>query len=177
MNQSGYPHHDDSQDRGDRGHWYGPFVGYLPDTTLVSFGKPKAMWQPILATYEQRLSKAGSFRHVVLREKGDGADAVKAAATKSLAPYVDDAFIVVFDERGKSMSSIAFAHLLASVRPRRLTAVIGSSYGLAPDFMERADRLVGLGAMTLPHELARVTAIEQLYRAETILAGHPYHHA
>ena len=49
-------------------------MGYLPDTTFVSFGKPKAMWQPILATYEQRLSKAGSFRHVVLREKGDGAE-------------------------------------------------------------------------------------------------------
>lgn len=153
-------------------------MGHLPDITFLSFGKPKAMWQPILQTYEQRLAKATTFRHVILREKGDGPDGVKSNATKLLEPHTGkDVFVVVFDERGKTFSSPKFASLLASARPKKVAAVIGTSYGLADGFLARADRLVNLGAMTLPHEIARVTALEQIYRAETILAGHPYHHA
>lgn len=153
-------------------------MGHLPETTFLSFGKPKKMWQPILKTYEQRLEKAGSFRHVILREKGDGADHVKANATKLLEPHCGDGvFVLIFDERGTSVPSPTFAKLLAGVRPRKLAAIVGTSYGLADEFLQRADQLINLGTMTLPHEIARATALEQLYRAETILAGHPYHHA
>ena len=151
-------------------------MGQLPDTTFLSFGKPKAMWRPILDTYEKRLAKAGSFKHVILREKGEDAAAVKAAASKLVEPYCEDAYVLVFDERGKDLTSPKFAQLLAAVRPKKLTAIIGTSYGLADADLADADRLVRLGAMTLPHEIARATALEQLYRAETILAGHPYHH-
>jgi len=139
------------------------------------------MWKPILETYEQRLVKAGGrsgFAHVVLREKGEGPEQVKSNATKLLEPHVaDGVFVLAFDERGKSFTSPAFAKLLAGVRPKKLVAIIGTSYGLSDETLKRADRLVNLGAMTLPHEIARATALEQLYRAETILAGHPYHHA
>lgn len=153
-------------------------MGQLPAVTFVSFGKPKAMWQPILGVYEQRLAKAISFKHVILREKGDGPNAVKANASKLLAPHVgSDRFVVVFDERGKSFTSPNFAKLLVGAHPRPITAIVGTSYGLGDDTLKRADRLVSLGAMTLPHEIARATALEQIYRAETILAGHPYHHA
>ena len=153
-------------------------MGQLPPVTFVSFGKPKAMWQPIVQTYEQRLAKATRFQHVLLREKGANPAAVKAAATKLLDPHIgSDSFVVVFDERGKSYDSPAFAKLLASARPKPITAVIGTSYGLAEEVLSRADRLVSLGAMTLPHEIARATALEQIYRADTILSGHPYHHS
>ena len=153
-------------------------MGQLPDITFVSFGKPKSMWQPILQTYEKRLAKATNFKHVILREKGDGPDGVKASATKLLAPHIgSDAYVLVFDERGNSLTSPKLASLLATVRPKKLTAVIGTSYGLADEALSRADQLVNLGAMTLPHEIARATALEQLYRADTILSGHPYHHA
>ena len=136
------------------------------------------MWKPILQTYEQRLNKAINFKHVILREKGDGPDAVKAAATKLLEPHTGtDVVVVVFDERGKTLTSPKLARLLASARPRKVAAVIGTSYGLADDVLSQADHLVNLGALTLPHEIARVTALEQIYRSETILAGHPYHHA
>ena len=151
-------------------------MGQLPDTTFLSFGKPKAMWRPILDTYEKRLTKAGAFRHVILREKGEDAAAAKQAASKLLAPYCDGAYVLVFDERGKDFTSPKFAQLLAGVRPKKLVAIVGTSYGLADEDLGGADRLVRLGAMTLPHEIARATALEQLYRAETILAGHPYHH-
>lgn len=153
-------------------------MGHLPDILFVSFGKPKAVWKPILEIYEKRLAKTTGFRHLILREKGDGPDDVKSNATKLLEPYCGPGvFVVVFDERGKSVTSPSFAKMLQGARPKKATAVIGTSYGLADDFLARADRLVNLGAMTLPHELARATALEQIYRAETILAGHPYHHS
>jgi len=153
-------------------------VGHLPDITLLSFGKPKAMWKPILEIYEKRLAKATGFKHVILREKGDGPDDVKANASKLLEPHCGSGtYVLVFDERGKSLTSPGFAKVLQGARPNKVAVVIGTSYGLADDFLARADRLVNLGSMTLAHEIARASAIEQLYRAETILAGHPYHHA
>lgn len=152
-------------------------MGHLPAVTFVSFGKPKAMWRPILETYEKRLAKSTTFRHVVLRERGGDAAEVKAGAAKQLEPHLGDSeFVVVFDERGKGYTSSGFAALLAGARPKPVTAIIGTSYGLGEDVIARADRLVNLGAMTLPHEIARATALEQLYRADTILSGHPYHH-
>ena len=153
-------------------------MAYLPDITFVSFGKPKAVWRPILDIYEQRLRKATSFTHVILREKGATAEEVKSNATKLLEPHTGSgAFVLVFDERGTSVTSPGLAKLLAAARPKSVTAVIGTSYGLADDVQARADRLVSLGAITLPHEIARAIALEQIYRAETILAGHPYHHS
>lgn len=152
-------------------------MSHLPEITFVSFGKPKEIWRPILAMYEGRLAKTTKFSHVILREKGDSADAVKANATKVLQPHIDgDQVVMIFDERGKSHTSVGLAKRLSSVRPRKLTAVIGTSYGLAAGVLDTADRLVSLGPLTLPHELARVVALEQLYRSETILANHPYHH-
>lgn len=152
-------------------------MGHLPDITVVSFGKPKAMWRPILDTYEKRLAKATRFSHLILRERGSGADDVKDQATKALAPHLDaGTFVIVFDERGVAMSSTRLAELLAEVRPKPVSAVIGTSYGLADEVLARADTVLNLGAMTLPHEIARATVLEQLYRADTILSGHPYHH-
>ena len=153
-------------------------MGHLPDISFLSFGKPKDVWRPILKIYEQRLEKATTFKHVILREKGNGSNEVKANATKALEPHTGEgSFVLVFDERGKSLTSTGLANLLAGARPKKVAAVIGTSYGLADAFLSNADQVVNLGSMTLPHEIARATALEQIYRAETILAGHPYHHA
>lgn len=152
-------------------------MGQLPSITFISFGKPKSIWRPVLDVYEKRLAKATTFDHVVLREKGSGPEQVKVAASKLLEPHLGpDRYVIIFDERGKAVTSKGLATLLASARPKRVTAVIGTSYGLGDDVLQRSDRLINLGTMTLPHEIARVTALEQIYRAETILSGHPYHH-
>jgi len=86
--------------------------------------------------------------------------------------------IIALDERGKPLSSEAFAQMLAKLRDEgtgTLAIVIGGPDGLAPAVRDAALTTLSLGAMTLPHGLARVVLAEQLYRAATILAGHPYH--
>lgn len=77
---------------------------------------------------------------------------------------------VLLDPLGKPMDSIAFSKLF----DRDLVFVIGGTDGLPEDWRGKADLLVQLTAMTLPHELARVVLAEQIYRALTIQRGHPY---
>ena len=86
---------------------------------------------------------------------------------------------VGLDEKGKAYSSKTFAAKLGQWLndPGRVPCfVIGGAYGYAPEVSARFDEALSLGPYTLPHELARVILCEQLYRAMTILAGHPYHH-
>lgn len=97
-----------------------------------------------------------------------------------LAALPQGAGLVVFDERGKAASSADFARFLASERDRGVKSlwfVVGGSEGLAPQLRERADAIFSFGAMTLPHQLVRILVAEQIYRAMTIVSGHPYHRA
>jgi len=90
----------------------------------------------------------------------------------------DADFLVVLDERGKALSSEAFARMLAKARDdgaRTMAILLGGADGLSPAVLDAAQLKLSLGAITLPHGLARIILAEQLYRAATILAGHPYH--
>jgi 23S rRNA (pseudouridine1915-N3)-methyltransferase len=78
------------------------------------------------------------------------------------------------------MESSEFAKLLGQFRDigaAGVACLLGGAEGLAPEALARADRKISLGPLTLPHGLARIVLAEQLYRAMTILAGHPYHRA
>ena len=81
--------------------------------------------------------------------------------------------IVALDEKGKDFTTAQFAGLLKA----ETVFVIGGAGGLDDAVKERADLLLRLSALTLPHALAQVILLEQLYRAATILTGHPYHRA
>lgn len=88
--------------------------------------------------------------------------------------------IIALDEFGHNLSSTAFATRLAQFRDEGLGTVallLGGPDGHGPDVLASAKLKLSLGAMTLPHGLARVIVAEQLYRATTILSGHPYHRA
>jgi 23S rRNA (pseudouridine1915-N3)-methyltransferase len=103
----------------------------------------------------------------------------KRDEAKSLLPEQDaPSRILAFDERGKPISSEEFAALIGKWRDegaRTLAMIIGGADGLHDSIRDRADRIVSFGAMTMPHQLVRVAVCEQLYRAATILSGHPYH--
>ena len=90
------------------------------------------------------------------------------------------AVTVILDQRGESMSSSSFAGRLQGWRTENKAAVVfvvGGADGLAPNLRENASLAIAFGAATWPHQLVRVMLLEQLYRAITILAGHPYHRA
>jgi 23S rRNA (pseudouridine1915-N3)-methyltransferase len=87
-------------------------------------------------------------------------------------------YLCLFDSTGSSLSSVEFAQAVGTLRDggtQRIVFGIGPASGWSRTTLARADRIVSLGSFTLPHELARVVVAEQIYRALTILAGHPYH--
>jgi 23S rRNA (pseudouridine1915-N3)-methyltransferase len=106
------------------------------------------------------------------------ASARKAEEARALAGLLPEGIRVALDERGKSMGSAAFAEKIARWRDDGRPAasfVIGGADGLDPGFVADADLVLSFSPLTWPHQLVRIMLAEQLYRATTILAGHPYH--
>jgi 23S rRNA (pseudouridine1915-N3)-methyltransferase len=92
----------------------------------------------------------------------------------------EQAIVAVLDERGDNLDSAGLAELLRKWREQNRAAacfIIGGADGLAQALRARATHRVAFGAATWPHQLVRIMLLEQLYRAGTILAGHPYHRA
>ena len=149
----------------------------LPKIRLYSFGKPKSEFIPLLDYFTKRLGNAAEFEHIILKEKGSSETQTRQAASREILSRLkqDDALILL-DETGKQYSSAAYADLLAS-QSSSICLVIGSSYGVDEQLKDRANHIVSLSQMVLPHELARILVIEQTYRAHCILNNHPYHHS
>jgi 23S rRNA (pseudouridine1915-N3)-methyltransferase len=102
----------------------------------------------------------------------------EAAGISALMP--DRHVLVALDERGENVDSTAFAGYLGRWRDQSVANtifVIGGADGLSPDLRRKAKLRVAFGAATWPHQMVRVMLLEQIYRAATILAGHPYHRA
>lgn len=89
-----------------------------------------------------------------------------------------DGQVWVLDETGKHCSSQVFSDALAELKDHGIpvTLVLGGAYGLNDAVRARADRIIALSEMTLPHELCRIVILEQLYRADQIMKGSGYHH-
>lgn len=96
-----------------------------------------------------------------------------------IAAKIDpQAALIILDERGKSFSSRDFAAKIQDIQNNGISAiqfVIGGADGLSDDLRKKARIIMGFGSQTWPHLLARVMLLEQIYRAQQILAGHPYH--
>ena len=110
---------------------------------------------------------------------GAAAAAIEHESKRILALLRARETLVPLDERGHAWSTLELARWLERQRAegRDLTFVIGGPDGLGAQILKRGQRTWSLSRLTLPHALVRVLLIEQLYRASTVLAGHPYHRA
>jgi 23S rRNA (pseudouridine1915-N3)-methyltransferase len=102
----------------------------------------------------------------------------EAAAISAAIPQ--KSVLVALDERGDNLDSAAFARHLGRWRDEQVANsifAIGGADGLSPDLRRKANLRMAFGAATWPHQMVRVMLLEQVYRAATILAGHPYHRA
>lgn len=87
-------------------------------------------------------------------------------------------YFIALDERGKIIDSVAFAKVIADTPIKgfsNVCFVIGGAFGLSKDVIDACHMILSLGKMVLPHRLAALVLVEQLYRAEQITKGHPYH--
>jgi 23S rRNA (pseudouridine1915-N3)-methyltransferase len=108
---------------------------------------------------------------------GDIQRAMDSEAKKLLATLRKDEFVVTLDERGTELTTRELASWLGARMQdgRDLAFLIGGPDGFAPDVLARADFKWSLSRLTFPHALVRVLLAEQLYRAQSVLANHPYH--
>src|SRR5262245_20274182 len=138
--------------------------------------------------YRERIAKAGrgvGFQEIELVEitesRAREAERRKTEESIALAQLTPDAAVtVLLDERGEDLGSAGFANTLQRWRDDGRPAavfVIGGPDGVAGNLRQDADLCLAFGAATWPHQLVRIMLMEQLYRAVTMLAGHPYHRA
>lgn len=107
-------------------------------------------------------------------EKGALARSSESKAILSLLRPGD--FVILLDERGKSFTSPALAELLEKNLGQNIILVIGGAYGVDEKLRQRANVIWSLSKLVFPHQIVRLIVTEQLYRAQTILTQHPYHH-
>jgi len=148
---------------------------------VAAVGKPRnAALAAAISHYETRAAKYWPLDVREVKEenaRGASERVVRDKEAERLAARVEGATLVACDERGRTMTSEAFARFVqdARERARDIAFVIGGAYGLADSLRERAQSRLALAPWTLPHELARLVLAEQLYRAGTIVRGEPYH--
>jgi 23S rRNA (pseudouridine1915-N3)-methyltransferase len=103
---------------------------------------------------------------------------MRAQSTRLMAALPAQGHVVVLDERGRQLDSLKFAKWIERMtieQPHGVTFVMGGDIGLTDAIRQRADTLLSLSAMTLPHQIARVVLLEQIYRACTLMRNIAYH--
>ena len=152
---------------------------------LIAVGDRQPAWvDDAFTTYVSRFPREWKFRldeiSTVRRNKNDKSlQARQAEGEKILAKLEATEQVVLLDERGRQFSSRKLASKLNDWQTdgRDLCLVIGGPDGVSEDVRQRADFTWALSELTLPHGMARVLLVEQLYRAWSLQTGHPYHRA
>ena len=156
---------------------------------VVSIGRLKQGPERELAErYRERFDDMGrklGFRGLEIHEipesrARDAATRISEEATAISAAIPEKSIMVALDERGDNIDSAAFARHLGRWRDDAVANtifMIGGADGLSPDLRRKAKLKLAFGSATWPHQMVRVMLLEQVYRAATILAGHPYHRA
>lgn len=148
---------------------------------IIAVGRVRAgPERDIFEAYRKRLPWPLETREVEARRQSGMAERRREEGQLLLKAVPSGARIIALDERGSAPSSTVFAERIGRWRDDGvpdLAFLIGGADGLDDDVRDAAGMLLSLGPMTWPHQLVRAMLAEQLYRASSILAGHPYHRA
>lgn len=147
---------------------------------ILAIGKKHEAWvEAGVERYEKRLKRPFDTSWVLLPHSArDGLSARQEESERILGRLGNDDFVVLLDERGKLLDSPALStRLLAPLESSKsVTIIIGGAYGVDDSIHQRADIVWSLSPLVFPHQLVRLILTEQLYRAQEIAGGGPYHH-
>ena len=149
--------------------------------SIIAVGKKHESWvQGGIERYQSRLKKPYMLEWVLLPHSALADDrAREEESERILARLKPQDFVVLLDERGDELDSPQVSRLLdaAFTAGRQVVVIIGGAYGVDDRVHQRADVVWSLSPLVFPHQLVRLILAEQLYRAQQIAAGHPYHHS
>ena len=147
---------------------------------IIAIGRKHESWiTDGLERYQKRLKAPWNVEWVLLPHSArEGLAARQEESSAILSRLKPDDFVILLDERGKLLDSPAFARQIEQVFPTSKTpiCIIGGAYGVDDSLASRANLTWSLSPLVFPHQLVRLILAEQLYRAQEIAAGHPYHH-
>jgi 23S rRNA (pseudouridine1915-N3)-methyltransferase len=147
---------------------------------ILAIGRKHETWVAEgIDRYERRLRKPFDATWQLLPHSAREGEAARAEESDRLLAKLDrDDFVVLLDERGRNVDSPELARLLRAAfdAARPVALLIGGAYGVDERVRQRADFVWSLSKLVFPHQLVRLIAAEQLYRAQEIAAGRPYHH-
>jgi len=147
---------------------------------IIAIGKAgRGPEQSLIDEYIRRLPWQAEVRELELKRPPSDAEQRKSREGELLLEAIPSgAAIIALDERGKNISSRDFAEKIDDFQGRAINTlvfIIGGADGLSAEVRNRADMLLSFGKLTWPHMMVRSMLAEQIYRAWSILAGHPYH--
>ena len=148
--------------------------------TIIAIGKRHEPWLADgITRYEQRMTRAWQLQWKLLPTSSHSGDAARREESQQILRALSpQAYVVLLDERGTMLDSPALSRSLHQpmAQGKPLMLIIGGAYGVTEAVMERANLVWSLSRLVFPHQLVRLILAEQLYRAQQIAAGHPYHH-
>lgn len=149
---------------------------------IISIGHKMPSWVEKACTeYIKRMPRELTVDIIEIkpdkRADGKNSAAVQEAEAKRILEAGGKDFLIVCDERGQEVTTLQLAEKMQfwQTLGRDVSIVIGGADGLHPELKKQADFQWGLSKLTLPHAFVRVLLCEQLYRAHTVIQGHPYH--
>lgn len=147
---------------------------------ILAIGKKHERWvEEGIERYQKRLQRPFDVSWVLLPHSArEGLAARQEESERILSRISADDYTVLLDERGKLLDSPAVSGVLLEPleRSRPVTVIIGGAYGVDETVHQRADMVWSLSPLVFPHQLVRLILMEQLYRAQEIARGNPYHH-
>jgi 23S rRNA (pseudouridine1915-N3)-methyltransferase len=135
---------------------------------ILAIGKKKSEYDEMIQEYKKRIVAPFDLSLEILPE-----------SEKLLGKIKSSDYVIALDEKGKDFTTVAFSQVLEKqlhASSKRIVFIIGEAHGLTEEMRTRANLLMCLGKLTLPHELARLVLAEQLYRVTNLLGGGKYHH-
>lgn len=148
------------------------------DVLILSIGKATKEYQPLMNHWLKMIKYPIVHKELSTRKSNLSADQLKLEEAIVIKQNIlKNSALIMLDPCGKMMSSEKFSKVIQQnfENSRNITFVIGGAYGLSQSLVSEADLVLSLSDMTMPHLLAKLVLIEQIYRAQTILENHPYH--
>lgn len=147
---------------------------------VIAIGKKHEAWVlDGIERYQKRLKKPFATEWVLLpHSPRNGSEARQNESQAILSRLSPSDFVVLLDETGTMYDSPSLSRQLseAFATSANITMIIGGAYGVSDELQARAQLVWSLSPLVFPHQLVRLLLVEQLYRAQEIAAGHPYHH-
>lgn len=146
-------------------------------THIISFGKMTGEYKPLLDHFRKMIKPKLIENELVCRKSLLPAQLKAEEALMALQLLPKNALLIALDPKGIEMTSEQMASYMQKIVDggRIATFIIGGAYGLDGTITQKADLVLSLSKMTMPHLLAKLVLVEQIYRAQTIATGHPYH--